>query len=231
MLGAVSGLLCCPFCRDLYTKDDALEHCPDCGVDLVPFNEVAPSPESQLEQDYLLEQTPVEWRRLAFWDFRRGRGLLPLLAGLGLLSFALPWFSQSLPETRVLTGYQLARHHVGWLWGGAVGWFILIPLVVSRRSIAAMRGVRMIAAVFASLTATEVLVFVNITSSRQNQVVVQFAWEWGIWISCFISALGTCVAATLGGPIPDSIKGDPQLPTPARVSKKSGRSKHHPTLH
>jgi hypothetical protein len=229
MMVAVSGLLCCPFCRDLYTKDDAIERCPDCGVDLVPFYEVAPSPESRLEQDALLEQTPPEWRRLAFWDFRRGRGLLPLLALLGLISYALPWFSQSLPETRVLTGYQLARQHVGWLWGGAIGWFILIPLVVSRRSIAAMRGVRMIAAVFASLTATEVLVFVNITSSRQNQVAVQFAWEWGIWISCFVSALGTCIAAMLGGPIPQT--NDPELFTPAPLLHKRRQARKGRTLH
>ena len=231
MLGAVPGLLCCPFCRELYTKDDAVERCPDCGVDLVPFHEVAPSPETQLEQDYLVEQTPPEWRQLGLWDWRRGRGLLPLLALLGLASYALPWFSQSLPETRVLTGYQLARHHVGWLWGGAVGWFILIPLVITRRSIAAMRGVRMIAAIFASLTATEVLVFVNFTTSRQNQVIVQFAWEWGIWISCFVSALGACIAATLGGPLPEPQKSDPELPQPAEVAPKRKRSKIAPTLH
>lgn len=230
MLGAVSGLLCCPFCRELYTKDDAVERCPDCGVELVPFYEVPPSPESQLEKEAMLEQTPLEWRRLAFWDFRRGRGLLPLLALLGLISYALPWFSQSLPETRVLSGYQLARHHVGWLWGGAVGWFVLIPLVLSRRSIAEMRGVRMIAAVFASLTATEVLVFVNVTSSRHSQIVVQFAWEWGIWISCFVSALGACIAATLGGSIPQPTKSEPDAPVPPPPVKpkqlKPGRTLH-----
>ena len=212
-------------------KTTPLNIVPIVAFNLVPFNEVAPSPESQLEQDYLLEQTPLEWQRLRFWDFSRGRGLLPVLALLGLLSYALPWFSQSLPETRVLTGYQLARHHVGWLWGGAVGWFILIPLVVTRRSIGEMRGVRMIAAVFASLTALEVLVFVNITSSRQNQVVVQFAWEWGIWISCFVSALGTCIAATLGGHVPDAAKSAPESPTPIVVSEKKSRSKNRPTLH
>ncbi len=200
-------------------------------LNLVPFHEVAPSPEAQLEQDYLVEQTPPEWRQLAFWDWRRGRGLLSLLALLGLASYALPWFSQSLPETRVLTGYQLARHHVGWLWGGAVGWFILIPLVITRRSIAAMRGVRMIAAIFASLTATEVLVFVNITSSRQNQVIVQFAWEWGIWVSCFLSALGACMAVTFGGALPERHKSDPELPEHPEVAPKRKRPKVAPTLH
>ena len=214
----MSGLLCCPFCRDLYTKDDNLERCPDCGVELIPFYELAPSPETQLEQDALLEQIAPEWRTMSFWDWRRGRGLLVLLAIVGLASYTLPWFSQTMPETRVLTGYQLARHYVGWLWGGAVGWFILLPLVITRRSIAAMRGVRMIAAIFASLTATEILVFVNVTASRQSQVVVEFAWEWGIWVSCFISALGTCVAVLFCGPIPQpatpKATTEPPLPKP-----------------
>lgn len=231
MLGAVAGLLCCPFCRDLYTKDDGVERCPDCSVDLVPFQEVAPSPETQLEQEALLEQTPAAWRQMAFLDLSKGRGLLLLLALLGLLSYALPWFSQTLPETRVLSGFQLARTHVGWLWGGAVGWFILIPLVISRRSIAAMRGVRMISAVFASLTATEVLVFVNITSSRQSQIIVQFAWEWGIWVSCFISALGACIAVTFGGPQPEADQSEPQLAAAARTETRSARSRNRPTLH
>lgn len=227
----MSSLLCCPFCRELYTKDDAVERCLDCGVDLVPFHEVTPSPESQLEQESVVEHTPLEWRQLAFWDLRRGRGLLLALAFLGLASYALPWFSQSMPETRVLTGYQLARHHVGWLWGGAVGWFILIPLVFTRRSIAAMRGVRMISAVFAALTATEVLVFVNVTASRQNQVIVQFAWEWGIWVSCFVSALGTCVAAALGGPIPEPTQGEPSPLVRKGTAAGAKRLKKRPTLH
>jgi len=231
MLVTVSGLLCCPFCRDLYTKDDGIERCPDCGVDLVPFYEVAPSAETRMEQEALLEQTPPEWRTLSYWDWRRGRGLLLLFAVLGLASYTLPWFSQSMPETRVLTGFQLARHHVGWLWGGAVGWFILIPLVATRRSIAAMRGVRLIAAIFASMTAAEVLVFVNVTASRQTQVLVQFAWEWGIWVSCFISALGTCVAAMFGGAIPPAPKSESEASAPVASPSRQRPTKRNRTLH
>ncbi len=227
----MSGLLCCPFCRELYTKDDGVERCPDCGVDLVPIHEVAPSPETRLEQEAVLEQTPPEWRTLSIWEWRRGRGLLLLLAILGLASYALPWFSQTMPETRVLTGYQLARHHVGWLWGGAVGWFILLPLVFTRRSIAAMRGVRMIAAIFASMTAAEILVFVNVTASRQSQVVVQFAWEWGIWVSCFVSALGTCAAVMFGGGIPAAAAPEQQAATSVLARNQSGASARKRTLH
>ena len=222
----MSGLLCCPFCRDLYTKDDNLERCPDCGVELIPFYELAPSPEAELEQDALLEQIAPEWRPISIWDWRRGRGLLVLLAIVGLASYTLPWFSQTMPETRILTGYQLARHYVGWLWGGAVGWFILLPLVITRRSIAAMRGVRMIAAIFASLTATEILVFVNVTASRQSQVVVEFAWEWGIWVSCFISALGTCAAVLFGGPIPQPTTPEPTTQPPLPEPKARRRTLH-----
>jgi len=72
-------------------------------------------------------------------------------------------------------------------------------------------------------------VFVNITSSRQNQVAVQFAWEWGIWISCFVSALGTCIAAMLGGPIPQT--NDPELFTPAPLLHKRRQARKGRTLH
>ncbi len=219
----MSGLRCCPFCRELYTKDDDVERCPDCGVDLVPFYDVAPSAEARLEQEALLEQTPPEWRTVSFWEWRRGRGLLVVLSVLGLASYALPWFSQTMPETRVLTGYQLARHYVGWLWGGAVGWFILLPLVVTRRTIAAMRGVRIIAAIFAAMTAAEVLVFVNVTASRQSRVIVQFAWEWGIWVSCFVSALGACAAVLFGGTSPASAVPESESHQPPVETKGPGK--------
>jgi len=221
----VAGLLCCPFCRELFTEDDYLTRCPDCSVELVPFHSLAPSAESQLELEALAEQTPLELRRRPIWDMRRGKGLLLLCALVGLASYSLPWFSQTSPETRVLTGFQLARHHVGWLWGGAIGWFILVPLVLTRPSIAALRGVRMITAVFASMTALEILVFVNMTASRQTQVLVQFAWEWGIWVSTFTSAIGTCAAITLGGSLPEAPKA-PKVPTEPGGSAPTSRARN-----
>ena len=222
----MAGLLCCPFCRELFTGDDDVELCPECGVDLVSFQSLAPSPEAQLELEALEAATPLAMRTRPFWDFGRGRGLLLICALLGLASYALPWFSQSSPETRVLTGFQLARHHVGWLWGGAIGWFILIPLLLTRRTIAAMRGVRMISAVFASMTALEVLVFVNMTASRQNHVLVQFAWEWGTWVSSFVSAVGTCAALTLGGSMPEVPAAREQPEAPARTGSVDKRLLH-----
>lgn len=222
----MADLLCCPFCRELFTEDDAVERCPDCGVDLVPFQSLAASPESRLELEAAEAQTPVEHRVRPFWDLGRGKGLLLICALLGLASYALPWFSQSSPETRVLTGFQLARHHVGWLWGGAVGWFILLPLLLTRRTIVQMRGVRMISGVFASMTALEVLVFVNMTGSRQTQVVVQFAWEWGIWVSSFVSAVGTCAALALGGSLPDSPPEPPERQGLA-AAKRAGKRLLH----
>ena len=220
--GRVAGLLCCPFCRELFTEDDAVTRCSDCDVELVPLHVLAPSAESQLELEALAEQTPPVLQSRPLWNMRRSKGLLLLCALFGLASYALPWFSQTSPETRILTGYELARHHVGWLWGGAIGWFILVPLVFTRRSIAALRGVRMIAAVFASMTALEILVFVNMTASRQTQVLVQFAWEWGIWVSSFVSAIGTCAAVTLGGSLPET----PQEPTDPSIGAPPRRARN-----
>lgn len=207
-----------------------MSRCPDCGVELLPFHAVQPSAEAQLERDALLEQVPREHRRLPFWSLRHKKGVLLACALLGLATYALPWFAQTSPETRVLTGYQLARHFVGWLWGGAIGWFILLPLVLTRRSIVELRGVRLISAVFASMTALEILVFVNMTASRQHHVLVQFAWEWGIWASCFVSAVGTCAAVMLGGPLPDppTDENDPRGGLRGAKNKAKGQN---PLLH
>jgi hypothetical protein len=91
-----------------------------------------------------------------------------------------------------------------------------------------MRGVRMISVVFASMTALEVLVFVNMTGSHQTQVLVQFAWEWGIWVSSFISAMGTCFAITLGGPIPHAAEsvGDAAPQHAARATQNRNQYLH-----
>src|SRR5688572_31075404 len=60
------------------------------------------------------------------------------------------WVVLRIPEELTLSGFDLARGRAGWLWGGAVAWFILLPLVWTRRSIAKMRGVRIICCLFAA---------------------------------------------------------------------------------
>lgn len=84
----------------------------------------------------------------------------------------------------------------------------------------------MISAVFASMTALEILVFVNMTASRQHQVLVQFAWEWGIWVSSFVSAVGTCGALALGGALPEAPPANEQSQVLRRTNRTDKRLLH-----
>ena len=200
----MAELLACPFCRELYSQDEQLENCPDCGVALQRLRDLPPSPEIRLEMEAVAEQTPVEHRTRAFWDWRRGRGALVGLSVAGIAAFFLPWIALSLPETAELSGYFLARHFAGWLWGGAVGWFILIPLTLTRRTIAQMRGVRIVTTLFAGLTLAEILLLVSLPATRHSRVPVQFEWQWGLWVSAAISALGAAIATRFGGSLEKS---------------------------
>ncbi len=220
----MAELLACPFCRELFTEEDELEVCPTCGVEIRPLRELPPSAELILEREAEIEQTPVELRQRSFWDVGRGRGLLVLCSVLGLLSFFLPWFSMTQPETATLAGYHLARYYAGWLWGGAVGWFVLVPLVLTRRSIMAMRGVRIVCTLFASVTLGEILVLLSLSPASQTVFHVEYRWEWGLWTSAVVSVLGTVVASRFGGSLPE-----PSRPTQPPAS--GPRSPPGATLH
>lgn len=212
----VAQIFACPFCREMWSDDEGVSHCPDCDVDLLPLHEMPPSAEAQLEREAELERTPEEHRKRGLFELGRGRGLLVLLALLGLLGFFQPWFVIKKPEDVILSGYLIARHFAGWVWGGAVGWFILIPLVITRRSIASMRGVRAICAFFASLSAGEILILANVSPTSKVHVPIEFGWTWGLFFSATVSIFGTIVALGFGGPLPhrtDQTKSGGDLPS------------------
>jgi len=133
----------------------------------------------------------------------RGRGALLALSLLGLACFFAPWVVMMKPETAVWSGFDLARGRVGWLWGGAVGWFVMVPLVASRRTIRSMRGVRVVTALFASLTLAEVSMLVLLPPASSRHAVVDFAWGWGLWASGLVSLLGIFFGARFGGRLDD----------------------------
>jgi hypothetical protein len=146
---------------------------------------------------------PPEDRPLPLWYPWRGRGALLLLAVLGLAFFFVPWVEMTRPYDAVISGFDLARGRAGWLWGGAVGWFITIPLVASRRTIRQMRGVRIITAMFALMTLIEVGMLLAMPPQGSRFVTVEFSWGWGLWASAIASVLGVCFGATFGGRVDD----------------------------
>jgi hypothetical protein len=193
----MSRLLACPFCRQLYREEEALQNCPECGLPLRPFEKLPPSLEAQSH-----EYVPPEERRLPFGYRSRGRAALVLLSAAGLGAFFTPWVRTVIPDTVTYTGFDLARGNAGWLWAGAVGWFVLLPLVVTRRTVSQMRGVRIVSTLFAAMTLVDIsLLFVLRASS--GRVPVVFSWSWGLYVSAALSAAGALVAARFGGRLDD----------------------------
>lgn len=239
MLGfEVAEILACPFCREMWSDNEGVTRCPDCGVDLLPLHAMPPSAETLLEREAEYESIPEEFRTRGWFDLRRGRGLLLLLAALGLFGFFQPWFVLRKPDELVLSGFRIARHFAGWVWAGAIGWFILIPLVASRRTIASMRGVRAICAFFASLSAGEILVLANVSPTSKVQVPIEFGWAWGLFFSAVVSIFATIVALNFGGPLPR--RADQQEETrpgrsgpsrTAKLNRQADARRNNQTLH
>lgn len=194
----MAALLACPFCRTLYRRGEETR-CTVCGVPLVAFERLPPSADA-LAEEPLVPLHPQD-ERLPWNYWLRGRGLLLVLAALGLASFFAPWVRLELPEVAVRSGFELARGRAGWLWGGATGWLVLLPLVWTRRTIYKLRGIRPIAVAFSAMTLGEVLLMVALPP-RGRYVPVELHWAYGFYASGVVSALATVTAFFLGGAVP-----------------------------
>lgn len=222
----VARLLACPFCRELFPEGETT-NCPECSVSLESMSKLPPSLDALADEIEEGHVTPPEHRVLPWSYFGRSRGLLLALACLGLLSFFWPWVEVRAPEALSLSGFDLARGRAGWLWGGAVGWFILIPLVWTRRSIAKMRGVRVIAALFAALTLVEVVMMIALPPQSSHLRPVEIAWSFGIYASGLISLAGIVAAVRFGG----SVRDLPALPWVDERGRRQVERSEGETLH
>ena len=115
------------------------------------------------------------------------------------------------------SGFDLARGRAGWLWGGVTGFFILIPLLVTRRSIHKLRGARPIAVAFSAMTLGEVAVLLSLPPPVRR-VPLELHFAWGIYASGVVSFASTLVAVFLGGSLPP-------MPT-AQTESSAGKTLH-----
>lgn len=198
----VEELYACPFCRELFTPLEG-PRCPHCDVDLVPLVRLPPSIDALHEQVERGNEVAPEEVRLPWTFWRRGRGALFALSCAGLALFFSPWVEITSPQTVTLSGFDLARGAAGWLWGGALGYFLLIPLVLSRRSVWQLRGARVIATAFTAMTLIEVAMLVLVPPAQHRLVKVIFAFDWGLYASGLVSVLATAVSVRLGGGLRD----------------------------
>jgi hypothetical protein len=173
--------------------------CPVCAVPLVAFEKL-PVSDDALAEDGVPHQP--EWDPLPAIYVGRGRGPLALLAVAGLVAFFLPWVHLTMPDIVSYSGFMLARR-LGWAWGAGVAWFVLLPTVLSRRSIMKMRGARVAVSFLAAIPGVTACILLARPPHGAHGVPVQFTWEWGLYATLAISVAALPFALYFGGRVDD----------------------------
>jgi hypothetical protein len=193
------ALLACPFCRELFQPGERVS-CPVCGVKLTSLEKL-PASADALHEDGLPHQP--EWEPLPLTYLGRGRAVLVLCAVAGLVAFFAPWIHVTMPNVETYSGFLMASQHLGWVWGAAVGWFVLVPTVVTRRTIMHMRGARVAASFLAAvpgITAGDLLAW---PPHGAHGVPLHFSFEWGLYATLALSAVALGFALFFGGRVDD----------------------------
>ena len=196
------GLIACPFCREMFEEGEA-NQCPVCGVSLAKLDKLP------LSHDALHEETPIEpeHQRFAFTYLGRGRGPLLLLAVVGIALFLAPWVRVTqMGDSSALSGFDVA-HRFGWPWSTVVAWFVLLPAIASRRSIAQLRSARVAATMLAAIPATTVAILASHPPHGRGLLPIDIAFTWPFWATLATSLVAVAFAVRLGGRV-DDIKVD-----------------------
>jgi len=204
------GLVACPFCREMFEPSEA-RVCPECGLPLEDIRKLPPSREA-LEDE---EPVPPEMETVPFTYVARGRGALVVIALFGLVAFFLPWVREQAPELRVLTGFGFAER-LQWMWAPFVSWVVMLPLVLSRRTIHAMRGARLAVGILAALVIATVILRVMVVPESTRYRPVRFEWAYGLHATFVLGLLALGAAFGFGGRVDDlpskeARKGDEML--------------------
>jgi hypothetical protein len=221
----VARLLACPFCRSLFASAEARQ-CPECGVKLVPMENLPESLDVAADEHEAGEIVLPEQRRLPWNYFGRGRGALLLVALCGLGLFFAPWVELRMPEFSVRSGFDLARGRAGWLWGGAAGWFVMLPLVWTRRTIQRLRGIRLVTALFAAMTLIETGMLLSTPPQSRHGLPLEIVWRWGIYASLLTSIAGLAAALRLGGTLQNLPRIVTDIASPEPRQTSSGETLH-----
>jgi len=174
--------------------------CPECGLRLQALAKLPPSADALADEPD--EPLPPHMETLPWTFAGRGRAALLAVAALGLAAFFAPWVRETAPEIRELTGFEFAQK-LGWLWAPAVAWFVMLPLVASRRSIYKMRGARVAVGFLAGIVLTTVGVRIGFTPHASLLRPVRFEWGWGLYVSGLLGLVALGAAFRFGGPLED----------------------------
>lgn len=193
------GLLACPFCRELFEEGEA-KACPVCGVALAQLHKLPPSIDALHDEAGV--PTAPEAELLPLRDLRRGKGPLAVLGVLGLAFFFLPWVRLTMPYIDAKSAFDLAHERIGWLWACCAAWVVLVPTVLSRRTILQMRGARVAAAFLSAIPAVAIAVLLA-KPPRGGIIPVRYTWDWPMWATLAVSVTAVFFSLRLGGSLSD----------------------------
>ena len=188
-------LLACPFCREMFEEGEA-KACPVCGMELTKFDKLPPSLDAIHDEGGVPLAPELELLPWAYLG--RGKGPLVVLAAVGVVLFFLPWVQLTLPYIDAKSGFDLAHQRIGWLWASFVGWTVLIPTVLSRRTIAQLRGARVAAAFLSAIPAVAVAILL-LKPPHGGIVPVRYSWDWPIYGMLAVALTAIVFALRLGG--------------------------------
>jgi hypothetical protein len=195
----MSDLIACPFCRQLFQPNEA-RVCPDCGLGLQDLAKLPPSYDAKIE--YPEEPIPPHMETLPWTYAGRNRALLVVLGVLGFASFFMPWIRETAPELRELSGFGLAQLR-GYFWAPAVAYFVMVPLVLSRRSVYKMRGARVAVAFLAGIVLTTVGIRLGFTPKPTALRPAHWEWAWGLYAMAGTAIAALIAAIGFGGKLDD----------------------------
>lgn len=202
----VADIFACPFCRELFTRGE-VEVCPQCDLRVKPLAELPASHDAQLLDPE--EPTPPEDELKSWFYSGRGRGSLTILSVVGIAVFFAPWLHESSPEIRTFTGFEFARE-LAWIWAGGLGWFTMLPLVLSRRTIRQMRGARVAVGFLAAMVLLTVAVRIGITPTPHPLIPIRYRWGWGMYAAGFLAVAALAGAFRFGGSTQDMPTAQPR---------------------
>ncbi len=193
------GLVACPFCREMFEEGEA-STCPVCGMKLAQLHKLPPSIDAMHDEAGV--PTAPELELLPITYLGRGKGPLAVLGLLGVAFFFLPWVRLTMPYIDAKSAFDLAHERIGWLWGICAAWVVLVPTVLSRRSIVQMRGAR-VAAAFLSMIPTVAVSILLAKPPRGGIIPVRYTWDWPMWATLAVSLAAVVFSIRLGGSVED----------------------------
>ena len=196
-------LLACPFCRQLFPSGETAS-CPECGIPLSPLAKLPPSHDALAEDPP--EVVPPHMVTLPWTYLGRGRGLLAALGFAGLLAFFSPWVVETAPNLHTYSGFELGLR-LRWIWAAGIAFLVMVPIVLSRRTVFAMRGSRFAVGFLAGIALVTVIVKIAFPPAASGLVPVRYEWGSGLYACGVIALLVIGAATRFGGELED-------LPTP-----------------